>query len=166
MHVLAIDPGTTESAWVIYDPEKRHIVMSGIDDNEKILKNVIDWAKVAMHNECEFVIEMVASYGMPVGETVFETCLWIGRFIERWGMEYHLIYRKQVCMHLCGKAAGVKDSNIIQRLKDIFEPELKPREKPKKALKGIARDMWQALAVAVTYCEINEKVNCIAHETR
>lgn len=153
MHVLAIDPGTSESAWVVYDPDRKHIVMSGIDKNEKILKEVIDWAKVAMCNECEFVIEMVASYGMPVGKTTFETCLWIGRFIERWGMEYHLTYRKQVCLHLCGKAAGVKDSNIIQRLKDMFEPELKPRQKPKKALKGIARDMWQALAVAVTYCE-------------
>ena len=45
----------------------------------------------------KLVVEMVASYGMPVGKEVFDTCVWIGRYIQQVddvGKEYDYIYRK------------------------------------------------------------------------
>lgn len=71
-------------------------------------------------------IEMIASYGMPVGKEVFETCVWIGRFIE--DMKYipqdritttEYIYRKDEKMNLC-HSMKAKDSNIRQALIDRF----------------------------------------------
>lgn len=67
-------------------------------------------------------IEMVASYGMPVGETVFETCVWIGRFIE--GLKFAVrgfskVYRKDEKINLC-HSMKAKDSNIRQALIDRF----------------------------------------------
>ncbi len=89
-------------------------------------------------------IEMIASYGMPVGKEVFETVLWIGRFIE--AVHPHpvaLVYRKDVKMHLCGTTRA-KDPNIRQALLDRFG---------KEATKGIKKDMWAALGVAVTHLD-------------
>ena len=38
VNILAIDPGTTRSAWVEYDPVGRRVIVSGIDDNEELLR--------------------------------------------------------------------------------------------------------------------------------
>ena len=68
------------------------------------------------------VIEMVASYGMAVGETVFETCVWIGKFMqiaENSKMPVKKIYRKDEKMNIC-YSMKAKDSNIRQALIDRF----------------------------------------------
>lgn len=141
MRVLAIDPGNERSALVMLADS--HIVNQAILQNEGILKMVYEWRA-----HYPIAIEMIASYGMPVGATVFETCLWIGRFIE--AAQPHpvaLVYRKDVKMHLCGTTRA-KDPNIRQALLDKFG---------KEATKGIKKDLWAALGVAVTHCD-GEKV--------
>ena len=76
---IAVDPGTTESAFVVLTGElPNHFGKVGNEDMLTILNQ--------HKRHCgRMVIEMVASYGKPVGETTFETCLWIGRFIQAWG---------------------------------------------------------------------------------
>lgn len=68
------------------------------------------------------VIEMIASYGMPVGKEVFDTCVWIGRFKEialLKNKEVKYIYRKDEKMNICNSMKA-KDSNIRQALIDRF----------------------------------------------
>jgi hypothetical protein len=100
---------------------------------------------------------MIASYGMPVGREVFETCVWIGRFMEQWGApdRVNLVYRKDVKMHLCGSPRA-KDANIRQALIDLFEPtgggktpQIGTKAKP-GPLYGVSTHAWPALGVAVT----------------
>lgn len=143
MRLLAIDPGCTESAWLIY--KDGNILLFGKDSNKDVLTLVREnW------EEKHLAIEMIASYGMAVGKEVFETCLWIGRFIEAWGKPHTLVYRKDVKLHLC-RSVRAKDSNIRQSLIDRFGP---PGTKNKKgATYGIAKDVWSALGVAVTFAD-------------
>ncbi len=72
---------------------------------------------------------------MSVGKTVFDTCVWIGRFIQQVdeiGKEYSYIYRKDEKMNLC-HSMKAKDSNIRQALIDRFG-EVGTKKKPRLVL--------------------------------
>lgn len=146
--ILAIDPGTTESAYVAYDGVP---VNFGKVPNHWLLDHINQ-----IRSAESLAIEMVASYGMPVGAEVFETCVWIGRFIQAWrgNNEPELVYRREVKLHLCGQARA-KDGNVRQALIDRFGGKDKAigRKASAGPLYGISGDTWQALALAVTYSD-------------
>lgn len=151
MYVIGIDPGNTESALTIYESVNDRIELSFKDVNPQILL----WIIGNLHRYmpfCMIAIEKVASYGMAVGETVFETVHWSGRFHQlileqQRSAVVHRITRNEVKNHLC-HSSRAKDANIRQALIDRFgAPGTK--KKPGKTY-GISSDQWAALAVAVT----------------
>lgn len=153
--LLAIDPGNIDSGYVIIDEETRKPLLFGKVSNKEIMDVIRD----EPFDEC--VIEMVASYGMPVGAEVFETCVWIGRFMEVAGQtigkgDVHRMYRKEVKMTLCGNPAA-RDSNITRALVDRFAPGASNYGKGTKAspgwFYGFKKDIWAAYALAVTYAD-------------
>lgn len=126
-----------------WDGEKVH--RRGIVPNLDLLVAMLR----SMSENDTLYIEMVACYGMPVGKEVFETVLWIGRFIERWDglicTPYHLVYRRDVKLHHCGSARA-KDSNIRQALIDKYGA---PGTKKNPGLTyGLSKDLWSAFAIA------------------
>ena len=145
--ILAIDPGNIESAYCIIDRETYKPVEFGKIDNYELLEKI---------NNDNFkyydflAIEMVASYGMAVGQTVFETCVWIGRFIEACKCDWEFIYRKDEKMNLCNSMRA-KDSNIRQALIDRFG--VVGTKKNKGWFYGFKADIWSAYAVGVTYLD-------------
>jgi hypothetical protein len=143
--ILAIDPGTTESGWATLTTEGK-ILCHGVEPNDKLLADLFLYND---HTDYALAIEMVASYGMPVGREVFETCVWIGRFVQRWRApeEVRLVYRRDVKLHLCGSPKA-KDANIRQALIDRFGPI--GTKKDPGPLYGVKSHAWAALAVAVT----------------
>jgi hypothetical protein len=153
MRILAIDPGPEESAWLIYDSfGLRPIAQSGIEENDRLLSRLQEEGAGRNYSQNPLVIEMIASYGMPVGKEVFETCVWIGRFIEAWPCFCQRFYRNDIKMHLCGSVRA-KDANVRQALIDRFGPGKDKAIGTKKApgpLYGLKKDLWSALAVAVT----------------
>lgn len=153
MPILAIDPGTTESGWVIYD--EGYVFGSGVMPNEQLLARILGGSFAPLPTR--LAIEMIASYGMPVGREVFETVVWIGRFQQAWPWpeEVLCVYRKDVKMHLCGTTKA-KDANVRQALIDLYPatgggstPQIGTKGKP-GPLHGISSHAWPALGVAVT----------------
>lgn len=150
MMIVAIDPGTTDSAFGILNHDGTFSCIK--DKNDLILEALLMFQ---MKNHAHLAIEMIASYGMPVGREVFETCVWIGRFVERWGGDHAMIYRKDVKIHLCGSPKA-NDATIRQALIDRYGPgkdkAIGTKKNPGK-LYGIKGDEWAALAVAVTHSD-------------
>ncbi len=135
--ILAIDPGPEQSGF--YAGPDRH----GVLVNDHLLH-------ILKRNDFgvdEVAIEMIASYGMPVGREVFETCVWIGRYVQAWAAwskPHRLIYRKDVKLALCGSPRA-KDANIRQALVDIYGPP--GTKKAPGGTYGVKTHVWPALAV-------------------
>lgn len=153
MNIIAIDPGTTHSALVMYSPEDRRILHYDYCENSVIAK-MLDGSKP---NDI-MVIEMVANYGMPSGAEIFETCIWIGKFESAWKGRKDRIFRATVKTHLCGTPRA-KDPNVRQALLDRWGGNLAALGTAKSPgpLKGITGDLWSALSIAVVYADIKGK---------
>ena len=142
--ILGIDPGTDKTALVIFDGKE--ILRHEILENEE-MRSLL--AEILPAFKGKVWCEVVKSYGMAVGASVFKTCQAIGRFeqiSEEHGHWFHEVGRLAVKTHLC-KSARAKDANVRQALIDLVG------EQGKKAAPGptygIKSHTWAALAVAV-----------------
>lgn len=143
MRIFAIDPGNIESAYCLLDDYKP--IDKGKISNEDLLE-IIKNEKYDL-----IVLEMIASYGMAVGKSVFETCVWIGRFIEKRNCkDFEYIYRKEEKINLCNSMKA-KDGNIRQALIDRFG--IVGTKKNQGFFYGFSKDMWSAYAVGCTYLD-------------
>lgn len=146
--VIAIDPGPTESAWLMWDQGIVEFAKTANDDLVKFLNG--HGGAMAQR----LVIEKIACYGMAVGAEVFETCVWTGRFMEAFGADRtDRIERLKVKLHLCHDSKA-KDANIRAALIDRLGPP--GTKKNPGPTYGIAGDIWSALAVAITWSDSPE----------
>lgn len=149
--ILALDPGTTETGWVLYNGGR--VAHCGVMANQQMVDR-LSWST---DDGTVLAVEMIASYGMPVGKEVFETCVWIGRFLQAWHRPDLAVrvFRQEVKLHLCGSPKA-KDPNVRQALLDQFPatgggavPQVGTKKKP-GPLFGVSSHIWSALGVAVT----------------
>jgi hypothetical protein len=133
--VVGIDPGPRESAVVVWNGFQ--VVSADDRTNETMRSFLWDYGNIA----CEWI----ESFGMPVGQSIFQTVFAIGGFAQHARMR--LIPRRDVKLHLCASPRA-KDGNIRQALIDRCGPV--GTKKNPGPLYGIASHRWAALAVAVT----------------
>jgi hypothetical protein len=148
---IAIDPGNSQSGFVVLEDDGK-VVTGGVAPNHGLAQNLshpslpLDWC----------VIETVQGMGMPVGREVFETCVWIGRFMELFGaLNVDRIYRGDVKLHLCGTKRA-KDPHVWQALLDRYGPGKEKAVGKKSApgpLYGITSHQRAALAVGVCWLD-------------
>ena len=154
--IIAIDPGTKETGIVVYAPVSQSVDWMGILPNPE-LRDML----VGVNQGC-IAIEMIASYGMPVGREVFETCVWIGRLIEACSLppdRCRKVYRRQVKQQVCSSPRA-KDGNVRQAIIDRYPrsgggktPQIGTKAQP-GPLYGMRSHMWAALGVGITASEI------------
>lgn len=152
--IVAIDPGNIQSGYAVVrydDHDIVEVIEKGKVDNAEIF-SVID-----RYHDYDLAIEMIASYGMAVGREVFDTCVYIGRFLQYAqgkAKDIQYVYRKEEKILLCGSMKA-KDSNITQALVDLYAPGEPNNGKGNKKCPGFfygfSKDAWSAFAVAVVY---------------
>ncbi len=153
MTCIAIDPGNELSAMLVWNGSS--IENAWYCPNDEIVLRLRDWDRGP--RIVPLVIEQIASYGMAVGETTFETVFWSGRFAEAYGIDrVHRMKRLAVKLHLCHDSRA-KDGNIRQALLDRWGGKEKAigRKACQGVFYGISGDLWAALAVAVTWHDQN-----------
>ncbi len=146
MRILAIDPGSEQSAFVLFDGAR--ILEHGIVENAELLDRIHQ--RLFGSPEFMTVIEQIESFGMAVGRSTFETVFWSGRFAEA-SPQFDRVPRSEIKLHLC-QSKRAKDGNVRQSLMDRFGGDgAKGTKKNKGPLYGIASHTFSALAVAVTF---------------
>lgn len=161
-YVFAVDPANEKSGFAVIRIADYEPVYIGKVDNEELAEYI---------KTCPFkdsavpVIEMIGHYGtgMPAGRTVFDTCIWIGRFMEIFDNNFELsseattLMRATIKTKICG-VPKAKDANVIQALIDRFAPYTPNKGKGTKKepgfFYGFKADIWQAYAVGVAYIDI------------
>jgi hypothetical protein len=152
--ILAVDPGTEQSAWLVLDGR---VGRFGIDPNDEFLTRL----RGGLIHPDVVVIEQFEGFGMTVGREVFETIHWSGRFTE--AAEHaprHTadtppavvvgLTRRKVKVAICHDTKA-KDANIRAALIERFGgPESIRKGGP---LYGVSKDVWSALAIGVTYAD-------------
>lgn len=150
--IMAIDPGNEQSAYVFLVDGR--IADKGKVDNEALLKMLTIKESAEMGgvtiDQAELVVEWIQGYGMTVGQSVFDTCLWVGRFVQAWGKPVDLMPRKAVKSHICNNTSA-KDQHVREALIDRMGPQGTKRQPG--PLFGVTGDILAALAVAVTYAD-------------
>lgn len=152
--ILGVDPGTRESAVVVYNEEQRVPVFARHFSNETMLDYLLGWKGDPKQRHPTLVIEGMTNRGQRAGFDVFMTCEWIGRFGQAYG-EYHKLTTQDIRLHLAGKR-NADNAALRAILIDRFGPGKDRAIGLKKSpgpLYGIKSHMWSALAVCVVWAE-------------
>jgi len=155
MIIYTIDPGNEQSAFLVYDTDNNKFLQKEIMQNQLLSYDL----KALKKSDDILLIENIQCFGMAVGRTVFDTCIWIGRFIESWlsfyndkDNNYFLINRRDIKLHFC-EHPRAKDTNIRQALIDRFG---KPGTKNNPGfLYGIKKDLWSTVAITFYWVDNN-----------
>jgi len=138
-------------------------------DNVQLARFLDDTPRISL----VVVIEWPQSRGLPVGESVFRTCYWVGRYREALGfaIPFVEVTRSDIVRHFCGathykdpetgKRKPVTKANVKAAIYERFGGDrktavgTKPKPGPLYGMKG--EHVFDALACAVWWAETNGK---------
>lgn len=159
--LIAIDPGPKMSACVLM----RGMVVTDFDfrPNDEIAESL----DFGIQGSPTLIVEAMVNYGMPAGDDIRETLIWMGRFQQANGGQMERITNSRIRAQIC-KSMKAKDSHIRQALIDRYGGQAvaigrKPKNKKDKSTPGPLYGMkqnqhhWSALAVGVAWLELKQE---------
>ena len=166
--IIAIDPGTKASGVVMVRSEDLKPFMAAKIENEKVTERVFEVLKslFILPESVDVVIEMIQGrFNQGFGSELLETAVWIGRFMEQLNFDGRIpdrVLRMDEYKALCANVYTRNDKGVRDALVDRFaygeQNYGKGTKKDPGWFYGFSADVWQAYAVAVTWSDIQKKV--------
>lgn len=144
---LGIDPGNFDTAYCVLS-DNRQIGVFGKIPNDQF-REVLRFLLPRMSR---IGIEMIASFGLVAGASLFETSHEIGRLQEiietaGYGSRLQLITRNEVKKNIC---PGIRSNDSIIRAALIKKFGPQGKKSAPGPTYGVSNDVWSALAIAET----------------
>jgi hypothetical protein len=138
MKILCIDPGTEQSAWIVWDTEAHEPGEMGITKNNELA----DMLPRLCANLNLVAIEFPQCYGpgFNIGASLLHTCRRVGIFEAACAAPVRLYGRPTIK----GQIGGRTDAEIRASLRMRYGEAKKGHK-----LEGVKKDLWAALALAV-----------------
>lgn len=167
-YILAVDTGSFETAYVMYNKETKQLADRNIISNTELISK---FKKYLDTNEIELVIlEMSSSYGgAGVGMNVLMNVFTIGFFahlVSEYKVPVRLMFRKTVKLELCNSLRKVNDTMVNSALREMYwgEPGCKTKknlnpfyfneETTKNEARGeLENNQWAALAILTAFLQ-------------
>ncbi len=157
MKIFAIDPGNINSAYCIMDDDYKLYEFAKLENKQ--IMNVL----ISKLNEVnEVVIERMMNYSNNVGQSVFITCEWIGRFSQE-AEKYtavNYLFRKDEKMYLCqtmkANDAAIRHA-LIDRFAEFDKKNGRGTKKNPDYFYGVSHDCWSAIAIATTFIDMKKE---------
>lgn len=126
MKLLAIDPGSKYSGYVVYNSEDKSVIDFGKIDNKDMLKLIKTLQLITLIEKPDFI-------SIGAGKEVINTIFWAGRFFQQSGLAF------QFGRNEMKKLYGLKnDAAVIKFIKENYDVKLKA-------------DSWQAFLLIHHY---------------
>jgi hypothetical protein len=154
--IIGIDPGNKKSALVVL--KKGKILNKKLENN----KEIRTFLKRSLNNSSPqyniIFIETIKSYGNVQGDSIIQTAIAIGRFVEiseSMNIKTFLIPRKTYVSALC-KFSQANDKDIRAKMIEIYG---RPGTKTSPGVTyGFKDDLWQALGLATYGLNLFDKI--------
>ena len=122
MRVIAIDPGSETSSWIVVDTESL-AVLSHDEAANRDLAYSLHYYTEKFSGACHLAIEYMRPRGMKTSQQEMDTQFWAGRLVQSWVLTYGdtwtPIARSQEKMTICGSPRA-NDANIRQACIDRY----------------------------------------------
>lgn len=163
MRILGIDPGPEYGAVIVHECARGNRTVEWVEGKCVLdLGRVIDRADSVGAPFDALVIESIAPAGLPLGHDLLKAIRLEERMVfaaEMRHLEVHRIKRREVKLHLLGKAAGT-DAQVNAALRaawcarlDCDEKQLRGTKKSPGPLYGVTSHAWPALACVETFLD-------------
>lgn len=118
--IVCFDPGNNLTGWCVYSIENKVLFYKNKEDNLEVIEKFKEFFQ--KYNILQVGIEYPSSYGMSVGQSLYDTCTFVGILIQISkdnNINPELVFRKSVKMFLCNSVRA-KDAEVNLRVREYF----------------------------------------------